>query len=197
MPGCWGRAGQLLPAPAHQSATCSVGADPAPGPAPAAGAEPGRTSRDPRRSAQRPVRRHGVPDRHRTSSAIAVSVRASTSARCPRSRRASPRARAVLPAHPPRSGSWPAPPPVAVSPAQGGRSAQLRVAPLTSARNGQPSQCAGVAGPPPLHDVAGVQALPTLFVISGKLSIPALGSLIVSGQVPQPRLAERAEARAP
>src|SRR6478672_9482570 len=31
----------------------------------------------------------------------------------------------------------------------------------------------------------------TLLVISGKLSIPALGSLIVRGQVPQPRLAER------
>ena len=29
----------------------------------------------------------------------------------------------------------------------------------------------------------------TLLVISGKLSIPALGSLIVRGQVPQPRLA--------
>jgi hypothetical protein len=31
----------------------------------------------------------------------------------------------------------------------------------------------------------------TLFVISGKLSIPALRSLIISRQVPQPRLAER------
>jgi hypothetical protein len=31
-----------------------------------------------------------------------------------------------------------------------------------------------------------------LFVISGKLSIPALGSLIIREQVPQPRLAERA-----
>ena len=60
MPGGWGRAGQLLPAPPHQRATGSVGADPAPGPAPAAGAEPGRTPRDPRRSAQRPVRRHGA-----------------------------------------------------------------------------------------------------------------------------------------
>src|SRR6478672_9070169 len=34
----------------------------------------------------------------------------------------------------------------------------------------------------------------TLLVISGKLSIPALGSLIVRGQVPQPRLAERGPA---
>ncbi|WP_142995956.1 HipA domain-containing protein, partial [Mycobacterium kansasii] len=32
----------------------------------------------------------------------------------------------------------------------------------------------------------------TLLVISGKLSIPALGSLIIRGRVPHPRLAERA-----
>ena len=49
--------------------------------------------------------------------------------RSPRSRRVSPRARAVLPGHPPRSESWPAPAPVAVSPAQGGRSARLQASP--------------------------------------------------------------------
>ena len=53
----------------------------------------------------------------------------------------------------------------------------LRVAPLTSARNGQPSQRAGVTGPPPRHDVAGVQALPTQ-----QRTLAAIGSGVVGGQ---------------
>ena len=38
----------------------------------------------------------------------------------------------------------------------------LWVAPLTPARSGEPSRCAAVAGPPPRHDVAGVQAATTV-----------------------------------
>ena len=59
------------------------------------------------------------------SSATAASLTSLTRCRAPRSRRSSPRARVVLLAHPPRSGPWPAPAPVAASPARGGRFARL------------------------------------------------------------------------
>src|SRR2546421_10629511 len=51
----------------------------------------------------------------------AASVTALTRTRAPRSRRSSPRGRAVLPAPPPRSGPWPTPAPTVVSPAPAGR----------------------------------------------------------------------------
>src|ERR1700741_2505808 len=184
--------------------------------------------------------------------ATAWSVMASTSARCPRSRRASPRAHAVLPAHPPRGGPWPAPAPTGASRPQGGRSSRPRVTALAAARHRQPGQRARITRLAPLHDMAGVQALAAqqrplrplrggvvlgqdlqlvlgrerpplrplghlgiatfrssvihpprvydpgrskqrahLACHSGNLSIPALGSLIVSGRVPQVSLTER------
>ena len=112
------------------------------------------------------------------SSAIAVSVTASTSARCPRSRRASPRARAVLPAHPPRSGPWPAPAPVAASQlAKRAICSSRGSRRLTATRRGQRGQRAGVTGPPPLHDVAGVQAL-----TAQQGTLLAVGGGVVGGQ---------------
>ena len=55
--GCRRRPGRLLPAAPAQPRPGTARAGPAPRPAPAAGAERGRASRDPRRAAQRPVRR--------------------------------------------------------------------------------------------------------------------------------------------
>ena len=163
------------------------GAGPAPAAAVAGSAGAAGSSRPARR---RPPGRRRARRPRGASSAIAVSVTASTSARCPRSRRASPRARAVLPAHPPRSGPWPAPAPVAASRPPGGRSARPRVAPLTAARRGQPGQRAGVAGPPPLHDVAGVQALPAqqraLLPIRGGVVGGQDLQLVLRGERPPP-----------
>src|SRR5450631_3250643 len=90
---------------------------------------------------------------------MASPVTAPAPARCPRSRRASPRAPQVFPGPPPRSGTWPAPAPAWLSPWSAGRSARPADPPpggpaAASARPGP-----GVTGPPPPGDQAGVQAL--------------------------------------
>lgn len=151
------------------------------------------------------------------------------------------------------TGPWPAPAPTGGSPAPSGNPLLLVVAPRPAARNAQPGQRAGVTGPAPVHDMAGVQALPAkhraplaiecgvvkpptppacslavnvrrrarsgtsgsgrlipapatrprcaipgarssavvIVVISARISIHTLRSLIVRGPVPQLRLTER------
>ena len=94
------------PAPASAPA-----ADPVP-PVPGGLRHPGRTARRP-----------GADPRCQQGDRL-IRHEASTRARCPRPRRSSPRAPAVLTARRPRSGPWPAPAPAWPSLSAAGRSAR-------------------------------------------------------------------------
>ena len=92
--------------------------------------------------------------------AIASSVTDSTRPRCPRPRRSSPRAPAVLTGLPPRSGPWPAPAPAVGFFPQTADLRVLRISRRAALRPARLAQLASVPGPPPVDDVTGIQARP-------------------------------------
>ena len=95
----------------------------------------------------RHARRRGTPPGCRSAAPAAVIASVGHGvgpARCPRPRRASPRAPEVLPGPPPRSGTWPAPAPAGPSPCQPGDLRVPRIGRRAAPRLLQPGQRPGV-----------------------------------------------------